>query len=211
MKVKSIGILAGLGGLAIGTVVSGMGATVLLSNKDNELAKCKEENEELNNKVKLYKAQSMTDVIDNAKAMGEMSEELNKASKKLTEALDTIDKERQTVEDLKGELGATNKNLKEAYEQIETRVSEINSLKEEIVNCKGDFESKLKEKDKEITKLKNDIKKLNKEIDKYTEIKEAMEVIKATDNNLDEAKKLALDAEKQHKSVGKRISKSSKK
>lgn len=214
MKVKSIGILAGIGGLAIGTVVSGIGATVLLSNKDKEILDFKEENRKLADKIKVMKAEAITSTLENSKIMGEMNEELANASTKLSEALESIDNDRQTVENLKEELGLANKNLREAHDQLSTRVSEINKLKEELVNSSEDFDKKLKEKEKEITKLKTDIKKLNKEIEEYKElknIKEAMEAVQNVDKNLDEAKKMALEAEKKHKSLSKKISKNNNK
>lgn len=214
MKVKSIGILAGIGGLALGTVVSSLGATVLLSNKDTEILKSREESKKLTDKIKALKAQSISDIMETTKAMGDMNEELDKASKKLSEAMGIIDnnkEDKEVIESLKSELGVANKQLREAHEQIATRVNEIKKLKNDTLNDINEFNIKLNNKDSEILRLKGEIDKLNNDIEKYAEVKEAMSIIKTTNNNLDEAKKLALEAEKQHKSLAKRISKNSKK
>lgn len=211
MKIKTMGILAGLGGLALGTVVTGVGATVLLSNKDNEIANYGEENRKLRDKIKVFKAQSLTDVVENARAMGEMSEELSKASDKLTEALDSIDRYKENINKLEIELDSKDaeiKRLNDSEKKVKDKLADMTSkYTEKTIG----LTSELDEENKKVSKLQDEIKKLKGDLEKYKEIEEAMKISKSTDDNLNEAKKLALNAEKQHKSLAKKLSKNSKK
>lgn len=211
MKIKTMGILAGLGGLALGTVVTSVGATVLLNNKDNEIANYEEENRKLRDKVKVFKAQSLTDVVENARVMGEMSEELNKASNKLTEALDSVDKYKENINKMEIELDSKNAEIKRLNDSEKEYKNKLADMTSKYTEKTMNLTSELDEENKKVSKLQGEIKKLKGELEKYKEIEEAIKISKSTNDSLNEAKKLALDAEKQHKSLAKKLSKNSKK